>query len=1155
MGRSSIGTGDGFFNLGGHSLQVAQIVSRIGERFGVTLAPQVVVIYEQPTITLARSVETRRWAVPRARPSRHWSALALPLSSAQQRLWFFDRLVQEARSTISRSSSRSAGNLDADELGAPSARSCDDTDAYERLCRSRPRSSSCRRGPFSSMERADLRTLAADAREAEARRLLDEHACQPFDLSQGPLLRALLLRTGEREHRLLLTVHHIAFDGWSAELFLRELAALYQADGAILPEPAIGYADFATWQRDWLQGDTLERLQTYWRSQFPAAPPLLALPTDRPRPLTQSYRGAKLVRSCPPELLDALERLGRREGASLFMTLIAAFQTLLHRYSGQEDVVVAVPVANRTRREIEGLVGFFTNTLPLRTDLSGDPSFRDLLARVRAVALGAHAHEDLPFDLIVQAVGAERDPGSNPLAQVMFGLQNVPLRTVELPDLRIAFAAELATGTAKYDLSLFVDYLADGPVFAAEYSTDLFDAATIERLIGHFASLLNAIVAAPDGRIADFPLLSAAEEAQLQQLAAGPVMRYPADLSLHQLVEAQVARTPDAVAVLFDDEQLTYAELDQRANRLARHLRDLGVGRDTPVALCIDRSPDLIVSVLAVLKAGGAYLPLDPAYPRDRLAIMLEDAQTPVLLAQRRLLELLPQHNARTLCLEEIWPMLGTLPEAPLSAVNHPDDLAYVLYTSGSTGRPKGVAMRHGALTNLLSWQLATTTLDHPARTLQFAALSFDVASQEIFFSLISGGTLVLIGEDERRDFNRLITILERDRVERLFLPFVALQHLAQAAAEPGTTPPSRLREVITAGEQLQVTPAVADFFARLPGSTLHNQYGPTETHVATAFTLDGSPDGWMALPPIGRPIANTAARILDRRMRPVPLGVPGELYLGGAALARGYLHRPDLTAERFLADPFSQEPGARMYKTGDLARFLPDGNIEFLGRIDQQVKIRGYRVELGEIEARLAQHTMVRDSAVVAHAIGSVGGKRLVAYATVREGDAPSVADLRAWVAAQLPEYMVPAAVVILAAFPLTPSGKVDRRALPEPGEAAFAQRESVAPRTPLETVIAGVWADVLGLEQIGVHDNFFELGGHSLLATQVVSHLRALFEIELPLRDIFRAPTVAELAGVLMADPATGQQIEQTAELLLQMSEMDEAEVEELLAGQSAD
>ncbi len=976
----------------------------------------------------------------------------------------------------------------------------------------------------------DLSALPEAERAREVRQRIADETRRPFHLTTELPWRISLLHLAPTEQILLLTFHHIVHDGWSGSIFLQEMLSLYAAYVAErpspLPELAIQYADYAAWQRQWLQSAAFERHLAYWKHQLAGAPPVLALPTDRPRPPIQSFRGERYAVALDAPLHAALQAFSQQGGGTLFMTLLAVFTTLLARYSGQEDVVVGSPIAGRTRPELEGLLGCFVNTLVLRTELRDQPPFATLAQRVRQVCLAAYEHQELPFEHLVEVLQHERDPSQTPLVQVMFQLQNVPEVAAVVAEVEIA-PLPIGNQTAKFDLSLRLHEGAAGLYGFIEYSTDLFDRATIARLWTHFLNLAAAAMADPTWRVSELPLLGDDERHQLLHAWNATEADYGFPPLVQHFFEQHAARTPAACAACFATDTgvlatLSYAALNARANQLAHCLQQLGVGPDTPVALLLPRSLDLVIALLAVLKAGGCYLPLDPDYPAERLQFMLADAAAPVIVTHAALPAAPAIHTARILYLDRDHDRLDQQPSTPPRCRALPANLAYIIYTSGSTGQPKGVAMPHRALSNLLHWQLRHTTIHEPVRTLQFAPISFDVSLQEIFTAWGSGGTLVLLPEALRRDTPALLHLLRDQQVARLFLPFVALQQLAEVALTLDRLP-SSLREVITAGEQLQTTPPVVAFFARLPQCILHNQYGPSETHIVTEYTLDDSPDTWTALPPIGRPIANTQMYLLDRHGQPVPLGVVGELYIGGANVARGYLHRPALTAERFVPDSFSATPGARLYWTGDLARYLPDGALQFLGRRDQQLKLRGYRIELGEIESVLAQHPTVQAVVVVPHSRmlpdGLTRDTRLIAYVVLHPDQTESGDDILAFLQGKLPDYMLPRGCVLLEALPRTPSGKIDRRALPNPDDVLHAPTRYVAPRTPTEELIAGVWATVLGVARVGVHDNFFTLGGHSLLATQVVTRLRHLLAADVPLRLLFDAPTIAALAAQLAA------------------------------------
>ncbi|HEX6367447.1 MAG TPA: amino acid adenylation domain-containing protein [Longimicrobium sp.] len=996
----------------------------------------------------------------------------------------------------------------------------------------------------------DLAAVPPAEREAAVARAAAAEVARPFDLARGPLFRARLLRLSPAEHVLLLCMHHIVSDGWSLNVVFRELRELYPAFAlglpSPLPEPELQYADFAEWQREHLAAGALRGQLEWWMEALRDAPAFLELPADRPRPAVQGFRGAVHPLAIDPGVAEGVRSLAREEGATPFMVLLAAFQALLHRYSGQDDLVVGSPIAGRTRRQTEGTVGFFVNTLALRARFGGDPSFRALLRQVKETTLGAYAHQDLPFERLVEEMAPERSLARNPLVQVMFTFQNTPgvSGASVLSDPDPEDAARTGATTAKFDLMLFLGETREGLGGGLEYRTDLFDPATAARMAGHLCVLLAGAVAHPDRRVSALPLLRAEERAAL--LAASRAAPARTEACVHRGFAAQAARTPGAVAVAAADGTLTYARLAARAGALARRLRALGVGPDVPVAVCLERSALGVTALLAVLEAGGACVPLDPAYPAERLAFMRADAGARLVLTRAALRASVAAPGVRVIALDEAPAEDEGWAEVAGGAEPGPESLAYVVYTSGSTGRPKGVALPHRTLAALVAWQLEGAGA--PARTLQLAPVSFDVSLQETFVALCSGSTLVVAPEEARRDPRVLLRLLDQAAVERLFLP-PSILHLL-AAAPAGAPVPGALREVVSAGDALRVTDAVAAFFGRLPGAVLRNQYGPSETHVVTEQVLDGVPAGWPALVPLGRPVAGAAAYVLDGAGSPVPAGVAGELYLGGPGVARGYHGRPALTAERFVPDPFGA-PGGRLYRTGDRARRRADGVLEFLGRVDRQVKVRGFRVEPGEAEAALLRHPAVRDAAVDVRSDAS-GEHALVAWVLPAPGTpAPAAAELRGFLARSLPEHMVPSVFVPVDALPLTPSGKVDRRALPDPSAArAPSSAPFVAPRTQVEAAVADAWREVLGVERVGVNDGFFDLGGHSLLAVQVLSRVQERTGVEVPIREFFEAPTVAALTVAIVRGEAARVDGALTAALLDELRALSEEEVEALLA-----
>src|SRR5215216_6509079 len=1034
----------------------------------------------------------------------------------------------------------------------------------------------------------DITHLSEAERERLVQNLIHQQTQTSFDLKRGPLLRITLVRLRDEEHILLLAMHHIVSDAWSMGVLISEVVELYEGYVAgrevALPALPLQYADFAVWQREWLQGDVLEEQFAYWRQQLSGSLPILELPTDRPRPVLQTYNGSGLSFPLSPTLSQSLHSFCKAEGVTLFMTLLATFKVFLYRYTGQEDLIVGSPIANRHRHELERLIGFFLNTLAMRTNLSGNPTFRELLKLVRETALGAYAHQDLPFEYLVKQLQPNRDLSHSPLVQVVLVLQNTPERKVELPGL-VVTPLKYQAETAKFDLTLYFDDLGSELQSTFEYNTDLFDIETIARMGRHLRTLLEGIVADPSARISDLPLLTEAERRQVLFEWNDTRAEYQQCLCAHQLFEAQVERTPEAVALIFEDERLSYAELNARANKLAHHLRGLGVGAGAVVGIFMERSLEMVVGSLGALKAGAACLPLDPSYPRVRLAFMLRDAGGPVVLSQQRMAANLPETGARVVCVDADWDDVARHSDKNPRASVTPESWIYVIYTSGSTGTPKAVCMPHRALMNLVDWHLAAATKS--ARTLQFASLNFDISFEEIFSTFAAGACLLLVHDSVRFDMPALGRFIDDNRMERFHLPVVVLQKLAEEFCDKPQTLLS-LRELMVGGEQLQITPDVVKLFARLKGCTLYNHYGPSETHVVTSFTLPGDSETWPVFPPLGRPIANTEMYLLDSHLHPVPVSVPGELYIGGACVAHGYLNRPALTAERFIPHPFSSEPGARLYKTGDLARYRKDGNIEFIGRNDFQVKIRGMRIELGEIEAILRQHNTVSEAVVTLsktsetnlghgqyrNAVASgrhgtstpgssdaqadptlprygtdrvqerpltgeaqrSGEKKLVAYVIPNPGCTIEARQLRDHLRGKLPEYMLPSAFVTLTVFPLTTSGKIDRLALPAPDRNLETEDGYIAPRGALEEVLSTIFAEVLKLERIGVCDNFFDLGGHSLSATQIVSRVREAFQMELPVRKVFEHPTVEGLARALLEDQ--GERIERSAELLLQVS-----------------
>jgi len=946
---------------------------------------------------------------------------------------------------------------------------------------------------------------------ALARQRLKALALAPFDLERGPLFRAHLLRISETDHVLLTVIHHVSCDGWSIGVLLREIGTLYAAyvEGRPSPLPAlpVQYADYALWQRGWLQGEVLSRQVAYWKSHLAGAPAVLDLPTDRPRPAVQSYRGAGLSLELPADLTGKLQALAMSEGATLFMVLLAAFNVVLSRWSGQDDIVVGSPIAGRTHRDLEGLIGLFVNTLALRTDLAGDPSFRGLLRRVKSTALGAYAHQDLPFEKLVAEMQPVRDLSRHPVFQAMLALQNMPQETQQFLGLESSHVGG-DTITSKLDLSLYVYERADHLLGYFEYATDLFDPASIKRLAGHLQVLLERAVDAPDARLSELQMLSKAERRQLVEDWNATSVEVPGESCLHHLFMEQAAKTPGSIAIVCDEAELSYGELDRRSNRLAHHLRSLGVSSESIVGLCMERSVELVVGLLGILKAGGAYLPLDPDYPLNRLSYMLADAGASIVVTQASVEARLGEIATCRVRLDADREAIDRQADVAPSSSIHPGNLLYVIYTSGSTGKPKGVMGTHGSVVNRLHWDATDSSGEEIY--VQKTTPNFIDALWEVFMPLIRGQRLVVASDAASRDPVRLVELLSRSKANRI----VVVPSLMRALLEVEDIGArlADLRYWACSGEELD--PELAKLFcARLPDARLFNVYGTSEFWDATFHKLDPATGNNHV--PIGRPISNMQVYLLDRHGEPVPVGIAGELHVGGAGLARGYLNRAGLTADRFAPSPFGD--GERLYRTGDRALWRPDGTLEYLGRIDHQVKLRGYRIELGEIEARLADHPNVGQAVVVVRA-DDTRGQRLVAYYTVQAGSSQAAIEaavLRSHAMATLPSYMVPSAFVRLEALPLFPNGKVDRAALPAPESDAYSQRQYMAPRNATEEIVCDIWCEVLGLDRVGVHDNFFELGGHSLLAMRVVTRIRERLGIELPLRTFFETSTLADMAA----------------------------------------
>ncbi|WP_143144973.1 non-ribosomal peptide synthetase, partial [Streptomyces humi] len=1089
LGVDRVGVEDNFFELGGHSLLATRVASRVRTVFGVELALSTV--FEQPTVRdLAAAVDasTHGTSVPPVTAADREQAL--PLSFAQQRLWFLDQLDPgSVEYNVPLLVRWTDGDLDVLALAAALSAVV----ARHEVLRTRLVAGGPDGVAYQVIdEPAPFPLPVADVSGdrdpvAAARKLVTADVMTSFDLASGPLIRATLIRLAPREHVLAVAVHHVAFDEWSVRVFRHELSTLYDALRAGDPDPLpplpVQYADFAVWQRQWLDGDVMNEHLAYWQQQL-ADLPVLELPTDRPRPPVRSSEGAAVGFAVPEQTADALRTLSRKNGVTLQMTLLAAFSVLLGRYTGSEDVVVGTPVANRNRAETEDLIGFFVNTLVMRTDLSGDPTFRELLGRVRKTALAAYAHQDLPFEQLVDALVTERDRSRSPLFQVFFNYTPQGPEDREDADETASRLDVLAAPSVNFDLAVAMGDTRGGLEGEIEYSTALFDAGTVERLSGHLVWLLEAVAEdAGQRRVGELPVLSGDEREQVVSGWSGTPVPLPSVGGVHELIVARAADTPDAVAVVSGGRVLTYAGLLQRAGRLAHVLRGRGVGAESVVGLCLPRGVDMVVAVVGVWLAGGAYLPLDPEYPAERREFMVADSGAQVVLREGDL--------AQT----------ADLPSTAPDIVVTPGQLAYVIYTSGSTGKPKGVQVSHGGVVGMVTALGPELGAGPGTRVLQFASFSFDAAVLDVAVTLARGGTLVVATAEERGEPEALTAMIGAEGVSAASV-VPSLLGVLDPQQVPG------IKTLLLGAERL--TEQVARAWA--PGRRLVNTYGPTESTVmVTAGPVDGQ-----GLPPIGSPVANARLYVLDDRLEPVPVGVAGEVFIAGPQVARGYAGRPALTAERFLPDPFAADD-SRMYRSGDRARWLPSGQLDFVGRADQQVKVRGFRIEPGEIEAVLTAHSQVRSAVVLP--FGAEDDRRLAAYLVPDDPTTgiPLVTDLRAHAAAHLPAFMIPSVFTELATLPLTPNGKLDRAALPAPDGGRAGLDEFVAPSGDAEEALARLWAQLLGSERVGATDNFFELGGHSLLATQVISRIREIFELDIPLSALFDQPTVRGLAEVV--------------------------------------
>lgn len=1040
-------------------------------------------------------------AIPRARPLRveeHPRVAVYPASSGQQRMWFLHHYAPESSVYCVPSAFHLVGPLNVAWLQLAFGQvirrhdmlrttfAMEDGKLLQRVAGSTD----------FQLQSIRLEETPADIRKAAAERCLDEETCRPFDLAAGPPFRAVLLRLQPDEHMLLLVLHHILSDGWSRSNFYRELSTEYEAMATGRPAPVrvlpVQFADYSAWRQDWLEDGALEAQTAYWKSKLAGELEPLDLPSDRARPATVSYRGGRCSRRLDPHLVAALKTRAQEEGATLFMILLAAFKTLLHRYTGNDDLIVGVPIANRQRAEVEGLIGFFANTLVLRTAFADDPTFRALLRRVKECAVEAYANQDMPFERLVELLHVRRDVSRPPLFQTTFALQDFPAALFSLPGIQTE-PWFVTTHTAKFDFSLSLEPSVEGWTAKAEYSTDLFEADRVERMLDHWRVILEAIVSDPSKRVSEIPLLTATERHQILVEWNQTERDYPRDKCVHQLFEEQVERTPEGVAVVFEGQSLTYRELNARANQLAHHLRSLGVGPDVLVGLCVERSLEMVVALLGILKAGGAYVPLDLKYPKERIEFILRDAAARVLVTQRSLN--FGQDVAHPVYLDDVIPQDAA---SPGDVRVTPASLAYVIYTSGSTGKPKGVGIEHHSPVSFLHWIRDSFSDAELSGVLASTSICFDLSVFEIFGPLSWGGRVLLA--NSALDLG--LPSAPKDVVLINTVPSV----LAELLQERGL-PPS-VRTVNLAGEPLRQA-LVEAIFKKTSAERVNDLYGPSETTIYSTWARRKAG----GIETIGHPIANTQIYILDRYGQPMPVGISGELHIGGAGVARGYWHRPELTAERFVTDPFGDGPGRRLFKTGDRGRWRADGQIEFLGREDQQVKIRGFRIELAEIEIVLAGHPDVAGCSVLTQNLEG-GDRTLTAFVVGREKAGISVGSLRQWLGEQLPDFMIPSRFFVLPALPLTPNGKVDRTALGKLDGLELAPGATyTAPRNELERALVEIWQRLLRREHVGIHDNFFSLGGHSLLAARLTTEIDKLLRCNLPISALFQSPTVESL------------------------------------------
>ena len=1111
----NVGRDDNFFLLGGDSLHGTQVLAHVKSLFGVELPIQSLFGEAASVAGMARMIETLRTtsaaaqghasvADGRSRIPRRERRGPVILTHAQWRVWFLARLDPASAAYNESRAHRLSGPLNIEAL-RESLRSLVQRHEVLRTTFSvideEPRQTVHEDGAL-DLECVDLSVAPAPSREDLLSRLLTEATQKPFDLESGPLARFRLIRLREDDHILLRVWHHIISDGWSAGIFERELSGAYSAlaEGRAVDLPALPlqYADYALFQRQQLSDEMVSKHLDYWKQQL-ANLPTLRLPTDRARPAVQTYRGASVEMTLPPSFTVALKEFGHSERATLFMTLLAAFSALLSRHSGQEDIIVGTPVANRNHAEIEGIIGLFATTLALRIDLSGDPSFRDMVRRTKEIALSSFAHQDVPFEKLVEELNPERSLSHNPLFQVLFSLQNTPRQGLHLPGL-VARSFKPDHGTAKFDVSFLFVESPEGLHGRVEYNADLFDRVTIERMLEHYGVLLKAAVGNPELRLSQLPLLGAEELQRVVVDFNDTAADYPQGFCIHDFVVQQTARTPEALALVGEERRMTYRELNAKANQIAHFVMKHGAGPDVPVGIYCERSADLVAGILGILKAGSAYVPLDPAYPKERLRHILEDAKVPAVLTQESLADDLPIFAGQRICLDKDWDAISREPQENPATRVKPEHLAYVLFTSGSTGRPKGVALEHQTAVTFIQWSKEVFTPAELAGVLFSTSVCFDVSMFEMFVTLSAGGQIILAP-----NVLHLPMLATKNEITLINAVPSAMAELVRTRGVPAS-----VKTVNLAGEPLPET-LVEQIYATTNVEKINNLYGPTETSYAT-YTLvrRGYPIT------IGKPIANARVYVLDAHRNPVPIGVSGELYIAGDGVARGYLNRPELASERFIPDPFDRERGGRLCRTGDLGHFLPDGNIKLLGRVDNQIKIRGFRIELGEIDAVLAQHPAVDASALVGHEDWA-GEKRLVAYVVLRAERVADAGELRAFLKSKLPDYMLPSQFVFLEHLPLLPTGKVDRRALPAPERMGPREETFARPQNEQQYQLAKIWEELLGVGPIGIRDDFFELGGNSLLAVRLMNRIEQVYGKKLDVSALFACATVEHLADAI--------------------------------------